>query len=407
MNITDRFLKYVSFTTTSDENTNMTPSTPGQMVFAVYLVEELNSIGLQDVTLDKNGYVMATLPANTDKDIPTIGFISHMDTSPDMSGKHVKPRIVSNYDGENIVLNEAKGIVFETSKYPEILQYKGQDIIVTDGTTLLGADDKAGLAEIVTAMEYLIAHPEIKHGKIRVGFTPDEEIGQGADHFNVNLFAADWAYTMDGGEIGELEYENFNAAGAKVHFNGTNVHPGYAYHKMVNSMRIAQQFISMLPRHETPEHTEGYEGFYHLTNIEGTVEKTTVSYIIRDHDTDRFVRRKKEFEHLVHKINAEFGDNTAVLDMKDQYYNMREKIEPVMHVIDLAFEAMKQVGVTPNVKPIRGGTDGARLSFDGLPCPNIFAGGHNFHGRFEYVPVQSMEKAMQVVVKIVENLAKK
>jgi tripeptide aminopeptidase len=407
MNITDRFLKYVSFTTTSDENTNMTPSTPGQMVFAVYLVEELNSIGLQDVNLDKNGYVMATLPANTDKDIPTIGFISHMDTSPDMSGKHVKPRIVSNYDGENIVLNEAKGIIFETSKYPEILQYKGQDIIVTDGTTLLGADDKAGLAEIVTAMEYLIAHPEIKHGKIRVGFTPDEEIGQGADHFNVNLFGADWAYTMDGGEIGELEYENFNAAGAKVHFNGTNVHPGYAYHKMVNSMRIAQQFISMLPRHETPEHTEGYEGFYHLTNIEGSVEKTTVSYIIRDHDRDRFDRRKKEFEHLVHKINAEFGLNTATLDMKDQYYNMREKIEPVMHIIDLAFEAMKQVGVTPNVKPIRGGTDGARLSFENLPCPNIFAGGHNFHGRFEYVPVQSMEKAMQVIVRIVENIAKK
>ena len=407
MNITDRFLKYVSFTTTSDENTNMTPSTPGQMVFAVYLIEELNSIGLKDVNLDKNGYVMATLPANTDKDIPTIGFISHMDTSPDMSGKHVKPRVVSNYDGENIVLNEAKGIIFETAKYPEILQYKGQDIIVTDGTTLLGADDKAGLAEIVTAMEYLIAHPEIKHGKIRVGFTPDEEIGQGADHFNVNLFGADWAYTMDGGEIGELEYENFNAAGAKVHFKGTNVHPGYAYHKMINSMRIAQQFIGMLPRHETPEHTEGYEGFYHLTNIEGTVEKTTLSYIIRDHDRDRFDRRKKEFEHLVHKINAEFGENTATLEMKDQYYNMREKIEPVMHIIDLAFEAMNQVGVTPNVKPIRGGTDGARLSFDGLPCPNIFAGGHNFHGRFEYLPVQSMEKAMQVVVKIVENLAKK
>ena len=407
MNITERFLKYVSFTTTSDENTNMTPSTPGQMVFAVYLIEELNSIGLKDVNLDKNGYVMATLPANTDKDIPTIGFISHMDTSPDMSGKHVKPRVVSNYDGENIVLNEAKGIIFETAKYPEILQYKGQDIIVTDGTTLLGADDKAGLAEIVTAMEYLIAHPEIKHGKIRVGFTPDEEIGQGADHFNVNLFGADWAYTMDGGEIGELEYENFNAAGAKVHFKGTNVHPGYAYHKMINSMRIAQQFIGMLPRHETPEHTEGYEGFYHLNNIEGTVEKTTLSYIIRDHDRDRFDRRKKEFEHLVHKINAEFGENTATLEMKDQYYNMREKIEPVMHIIDLAFEAMNQVGVTPNVKPIRGGTDGARLSFDGLPCPNIFAGGHNFHGRFEYLPVQSMEKAMQVVVKIVENLAKK
>ena len=407
MNITDRFLKYVSFTTTSDENTNMTPSTPGQMVFAVYLVEELNSIGLQDVNLDKNGYVMATLPANTDKEIPTIGFIAHMDTSPDMSGKHVKPRIISNYDGENIILNEGKGIVFETGKYPEILQYKGQDIIVTDGTTLLGADDKAGLAEIVTAMEYLIAHPEIKHGKIRVGFTPDEEIGQGADHFNVAHFGAEWAYTMDGGQIGELEYENFNAAGAKVHFKGTNVHPGYEYHKMINSMRIAQQFVGMLPRHETPEHTEGYEGFFHLTNMEGTVEKTTLQYIIRDHDRDRFNRRKKEFEHLVHKINAEFGEDTATLDMKDQYYNMREKIEPVMHIIDLAFEAMKQVGVTPDVKPIRGGTDGARLSFEGLPCPNIFAGGHNFHGRFEYVPVQSMEKAMLVVVKIIENLAKK
>ena len=407
MNITDRFLKYVSFTTTSDENTNMTPSTPGQMVFAVYLVEELNSIGLTEVNLDKNGYVMATLPANTDKKIPTIGFISHMDTSPDMSGKHVKPRIVRNYDGENIVLNEEKAIIFEKDKYPEILQYKGQDIIVTDGTTLLGADDKAGIAEIVTAMEYLLAHPEIKHGKIRVGFTPDEEIGQGADHFNVQQFGAEWAYTMDGGEIGELEYENFNAAGAKVHIKGTNVHPGYAYHKMINSMRIAQQFISMLPRHETPEHTEGYEGFFHLTNIEGTVENTTVSYIIRDHDRDRFDRRKKEFEHLVHKINAEFGENTATLNMKDQYYNMREKIEPVMHIIDLAFEAMKQVGVTPNVKPIRGGTDGARLSFEGLPCPNIFAGGHNFHGRFEYLPVQSLEKAMLVIVKIIENLAKK
>ena len=407
MNITDRFLKYVSFTTTSDENTNMTPSTPGQMVFAVYLVEELNKIGLDDVNLDKNGYIMATLPANTDKVIPTIGFISHMDTSPDMSGRHVKPRIITSYDGENIILNEEKNIIFETSKYPEILQYKGQDIIVTDGTTLLGADDKAGIAEIVTAMEYLIAHPEIKHGKIRVGFTPDEEIGQGADHFDVQQFAAEWAYTMDGGEIGELEYENFNAAGAKVHFKGTNVHPGYAYHKMINSMRIAQQFIGMLPRHETPEHTEGYEGFYHLTNIEGNVEKTTLSYIIRDHDRVRFESRKKEFEHLVHKINAEFGNDTATIEMKDQYYNMREKIEPVMHIIDLAFEAMKQTGVTPDVKPIRGGTDGARLSFEGLPCPNIFAGGHNFHGRFEYVPVQSMEKAMRVIVKIVEILANK
>jgi tripeptide aminopeptidase len=407
MNITDRFLKYVGFTTTSDENTNMTPSTPGQMIFAKHLVEELTSIGLKDVDLDKNGYVTATLPANTDKDIPTIGFIAHMDTSPDMSGRHVKARVVRNYDGSDIVLNQEKNIVFETEKYPEILQYKGQDIVVTDGTTLLGADDKAGLAEIVTAMEYLIAHPEIKHGKIRVGFTPDEEIGQGADHFDVTKFNADWAYTMDGGEIGELEFENFNAAGAKVYFTGTNVHPGYAYHKMINSMRIAQQFIGMIPRHETPEHTQGYEGFYHLTNIEGTVEKTTLSYIIRDHDRDRFERRKKEIQHLVNKINAEFGEGTATIEIKDQYFNMREKIEPVMHVVDLAFEAMEAVGVKPNVKPIRGGTDGSRLSYMGLPCPNIFAGGHNFHGRFEYVPVQSMEKAMQVVVKIVEILANK
>jgi len=407
MNITDRFLKYVGFTTTSDENTNMTPSTPGQKIFARHLVEELNSIGLKEVELDTNGYVTATLPANTDKDIPTIGFIAHMDTSPDMSGRHVKARVVRNYDGSDIVLNQEKNIVFETEKYPEILQYKGQDIVVTDGTTLLGADDKAGLAEIVTAMEYLIAHPEIKHGKIRVGFTPDEEIGQGADHFDVAKFNADWAYTMDGGEIGELEYENFNAAGAKVFFKGLNVHPGYAYHKMLNSMRIAQEFIGMIPRHEAPEHTQGYEGFYHLTNIEGTVEKTTLSYIIRDHDRDRFERRKKEIQHLVNKINAEFGEGTATIEIKDQYYNMREKIEPVMHVVDLAFEAMEAVGVKPNVKPIRGGTDGSRLSYMGLPCPNIFAGGHNFHGRFEYVPVQSMEKAMQVVVKIVEILANK
>ncbi|MFZ4726431.1 MAG: peptidase T [Paludibacter sp.] len=405
MNITERFLKYVSFTTTSDENTNMTPSTPGQMVFANYLVEELKTIGLQEVELDKNGYVMATLPANTDKHVPTIGFISHIDTSPDMSGKNVKARIVTNYDGNDILLNEGKAIVFETDKYPEILQYKGQDIVVTDGTTLLGADDKAGVTEIVSAMEYLIAHPEIKHGKIRVGFTPDEEIGQGADHFDVPKFGAEWAYTMDGGEIGELEYENFNAASAKVTFKGINVHPGYARHKMLNSMRVAHQFATMIPRHETPEHTEGYEGFFHLTNMEGTVEKSSLSYIIRDHDRDRFERRKKEFAHLVNKINAEFGENTATLELRDQYYNMREKIEPVMHIIDLAFAAMTEVGVTPNVKPIRGGTDGSRLSYMGLPCPNIFAGGHNFHGRFEFVPVQSMEKAMQVIVKIVEKVA--
>ena len=407
MNITDRFLKYVSFTTTSDKNTNMTPSTPGQMIFAKYLADELKSIGMKDITLDKNGYIMATLPANTDKEVPVIGFISHMDTSPDSSGKNVKPRIVENYDGGDILLNEEKLIVFETEKYPEILQYKGQDIIVTDGTTLLGADDKAGLAEIVTAMEYLIQHPEIKHGKIRVGFTPDEEIGQGADHFDVKKFDAEWAYTMDGGEIGELEFENFNAASAKVTITGLNVHPGYARHKMKNSMRIATQFVSMLPRHETPEHTEGYEGFYHLTNIEGTVEKTLLTYIIRDHDRDRFERRKKEIQHLANKINAEYGENTAVVELRDQYYNMREKVEPVMHVVDLAFEAMNATGVKPNVKPIRGGTDGARLSFEGLPCPNIFAGGHNFHGRFEYLPIPSMEKAMMVIVKIAELLEQK
>ena len=407
MNITERFLKYVSFTTTSDENTNLTPSTPGQMIFAQYLVEELKSIGLQEVDLDNNGYIMATLPANTDKNVPVIGFVSHMDTSPDMSGKNVKARIVQNYDGGDILLNEEKIIVLETEKYPEILLYKGQDIIVTDGTTLLGADDKAGIAEIVTAMEYLIAHPEIKHGKIRVGFTPDEEIGQGADHFDVPKFGAEWGYTMDGGQIGELEYENFNAAGAKITIQGLNVHPGYAKHKMKNSMRIAMQFVNMLPRSETPEHTEGYEGFYHLTNVEGTVEQTKLSYIIRDHDRDRFERRKKEMQHLVNKINAEFGEGTATLEIKDQYYNMREKVEPVMHVVDLAFEAMKANDVEPMVKPIRGGTDGARLSFEGLPCPNIFAGGHNFHGRFEYLPIQSMEKAMMVIVKIAELLEKK
>ena len=407
MTLTERFLNYVSFTTTSDENTNMTPSTPGQMIFAKFLVEELKSIGLQEVEVDKNGYIMATLPANTDKQVPTIGFIAHMDTSPDMTAKHVKPRIVANYDGNDILLNDEKLIVLETEKYPEILQYKGQDIIVTDGTTLLGADDKAGLAEIVTAMEYLLAHPEIKHGKIRIGFTPDEEIGQGADHFDVPKFGAEWAYTIDGGEIGELEFENFNAAAAKINFQGLNVHPGYAKHKMLNSMRVAYQFASMLPRHETPEHTEKYEGFYHLVGMEGTVEKSSLSYIIRDHDRDRFERRKKEMQHLVNKINAEFGEGTATLELRDQYYNMRERVEPVMHVVDLAFEAMEAVGVKPNVKPIRGGTDGARLSYEGLPCPNIFAGGQNFHGRFEYVPVQSMEKAMMVIVKIAELLEKK
>lgn len=400
MNIVERFLKYVSFTTTSDEKTEMTPSTPGQMIFAQSLANELKSIGLEDVEVDKNGYVMATLPANCTESLPTIGFIAHLDTSPDMSGRHVKARVVQNYDGKDILLNEEENILLSTVDFPEIEQYKGQDIIVTNGKTLLGADDKAGIAEIVTALEYLIQHPDEKHGKIRVAFTPDEEIGQGADHFDVQKFGANWAYTIDGGEIGELEYENFNAALAKVSFFGRNVHPGYAKHKMLNSIRIAHQFTSMLPRHETPEHTEGYEGFYHLISIDGNVEKTTMNYIIRDHDRDRFERRKKEFQHLVNKIVAEFGKNAATLEIEDQYYNMREKIEPVKHIVDLAFRAMEEVGVEPKIRPIRGGTDGAKLSFKGLPCPNVFTGGHNFHGRYEYIPIPSMEKAMQVIVKI-------
>ena len=400
MNITERFLKYVSFCTTSDEETNMTPSTPGQMEFAKYLAAELKEIGMQEVTLDENGYVMATLPANVEGK-PTIGFIAHMDTAPDASGKNVKARIVENYDGQDIVLNAEKNIVFEVAKYPEILDYKGQDIIVTDGTTLLGADDKAGLAEIVTACEYLIQHPEIQHGKIRVGFTPDEEIGQGADHFDVEKFGCDFAYTMDGGAVGELEYENFNAAGCKVKVHGVNVHPGYGYHKMINSMRIANHFATMLPRWETPEHTQGYEGFYHLIAMNGSVEETTLQYIIRDHDRARFESRKREIEHLARKINQEYGEGTVEVEIRDQYYNMREKVEPVMHIVTLVEEAMKEVGVTPKVQPIRGGTDGARLSFEGLPCPNIFAGGVNFHSRFEYLPIPSMEKAMQVILQIV------
>ena len=402
MTLTERFLKYVSFCTTSDEETNMTPSTPGQMEFAKYLAAELEEIGMQEVTLDENGYVMATLPANTEGK-PTIGFIAHMDTAPDASGKNVKARIVENYDGQDIVLNAEKNIVFEVAKYPEILDYKGQDIIVTDGTTLLGADDKAGLAEIVTACEYLIEHPEIEHGKIRVGFTPDEEIGQGADHFDVEKFDCDFAYTMDGGAVGELEYENFNAAGCKIKVHGVNVHPGYGYHKMINSIRIANHFASMLPRWETPEHTQGYEGFYHLIAMNGSVEETTLQYIIRDHDRARFESRKREVEHLVRKLNQEYGEGTVEVEIRDQYYNMREKVEPVMHIVTLVEEAMKEVGVTPKVQPIRGGTDGARLSFEGLPCPNIFAGGVNFHSRFEYLPIPSMEKAMQVILQIVRK----
>lgn len=407
MTLVDRFLDFVKYDTQSDELTNLTPSTPGQMVFAKYLKGELEKMGLNEVSLDDNGYLFATLPANTDdKDIPTIGFIAHLDTSPDMSGRHVKPRIVKDYDGNPIVLNETEGITLSPTEFPELLDYKGQDLIVTDGTTLLGADDKAGVAEIIDAMQYLLDHPEIKHGKIRVGFNPDEEIGLGAHKFDVQRFGCDFAYTMDGGEIGELEYENFNAASAKIVIKGRNVHPGYAKHKMINSIRVAGQFMSMLPRWETPEHTQDYEGFYHLVGIEGTVEQTTLTYIIRDHDRDRFERRKEEIEHLVRKTNREFPESTTV-EIKDQYYNMREKIEPVMYIIDLAIEAMKEAGVKPKVQPIRGGTDGAQLSFKGLPCPNIFAGGLNFHGRYEFVPIPSMEKARDVIVRIAALAARR
>ena len=407
MALVERFLKYVSFDTQSSEETEVTPSTPGQMVFAKYLKEELESLGLEDITLDEHGYLFATLPANIDKPVPTIGFIAHMDTSPDMSGKDVSPRIVQNYDGSDIVLCAEENVVLSPSQFPELLDHKGEDLIVTNGKTLLGADDKAGIAEIVSAIVYLKEHPEIKHGKIRIGFNPDEEIGLGAHKFDVEKFGCDWAYTMDGGEVGELEFENFNAASAKITFKGRNVHPGYAKNKMINSIRVANRFCAMLPAHETPEHTEGYEGFYHLISFNGDVEQTTVAYIIRDHDRARFESRKKKIERFVSEINAEYAEGTATLELRDQYYNMREKIEPLMHIIDTAFAAMEAVGVKPNVKPIRGGTDGAQLSFKGLPCPNIFAGGLNFHGRYEFAPIQNMEKAMKVIVKIAELVAKK
>ena len=401
MNLVDRFLEYVKFDTQSDEFTNLTPSTPGQMVFARHLKDELEALGLKDITLDENGYLMATLPGNIQgREVSTVGFIAHMDTSPDMSGRHVSPRIVQNYDGGDIVLNEATGITLSPADFPELKQHVGEDLIVTDGNTLLGADDKAGIAEIISACDYLIHHPEIKHGPVRIAFNPDEEIGRGAHKFDVDNFGADFAYTMDGGEVGELEYENFNAAVARVTFKGRNVHPGYAKHKMVNSMRIANQFIIMLPRWETPEHTQDYEGFYHLVGMEGSVENTVLTYIIRDHDRDRFERRKKELEHLSRKINNEFPGCCSI-EITDQYYNMREKIEPVMYIIDIARQAMLNVGVTPKVQPIRGGTDGAQLSFKGLPCPNIFAGGINFHGRYEFVPIPSMQKAEAVIVEII------
>ena len=404
MTLIERFLNYVKFDTKSDEETGVTPSTPGQMVFARFLKEEVENMGLSDVVLDEHGYLYATLPANTDKDLPVVGFISHMDTAPDMSGKNVNPRIVKNYQGGPIVLNEAENIVMSPDEFPEMLNYLGQDLIVTDGTTLLGADDKAGIAEILDAVRYLQEHPEIKHGKIRVGFNPDEEIGLGAHKFNVELFGCDFAYTMDGGAVGELEYENFNAAGAKITIQGRNVHPGTAKGKMINSILLSGEFMTYLPADETPAHTEGYEGFFHVVGINGGVEQTTLQYIIRDHDRAKFEARKKLMEEAVAKLNSKYP-GAASLEMNDQYYNMREKIEPVMHIIETAEKAMREAGVEPKVQPIRGGTDGAQLSFKGLPCPNIFAGGENMHGRYEFVSVQAMEKARDVVANICRLVA--
>jgi tripeptide aminopeptidase len=404
--IIERFFSYVTIDTESDPNSKTTPSTKKQWDLANKLCEELKSIGLEDVTIDENAYIMATLPSNVKHNVPTIGFIAHFDTSPDFTGANVKPQIVENYNGKDIVLNAKQNIVLSPDYFDDLLLYKGQTLITTDGTTLLGADDKAGICEIVSAMEYLINHPEIKHGKIRVGFTPDEEIGRGAHKFDVKKFGADWAYTMDGSQVGELEYENFNAAGAVVKVKGKIVHPGYAKGKMINSMYIAQEFINSLPRLETPEHTEGYEGFFHLTSIKGEVDETELQYIIRDHDRGHFEARKEVMQKLTNELNAQYGRKVIEIEIKDQYYNMKEKVEPVMHIVDIAEEAMKQLGIKPLIKAIRGGTDGSQLSYMGLPCPNIFAGGHNFHGRYEYVPVESMVKATQVICKIAELTAK-
>lgn len=407
MDIIERFLKYVSIDTQSAEDTGKTPSTNKQWDLAHYLKDELESIGLEDVELDELGYLYATLPANTEKEIPTIGFISHMDTSPDCSGNEVKPRIVEKYDGRDIVLDGENNIVTSPQKFPELLDHVGEDIIVTDGHTLLGADDKAGIAEIVQAMVYLLEHPEIKHGKIRVAFNPDEEIGLGAHHFDVKKFGCDWGYTMDGGEIGELEYENFNAASAKIYVSGVSVHPGYAKGKMINAARVATEFASLLPVTETPEATVEFEGFYHLLGMEGNVERATLSYIIRDHNRQKFEARKQTMIKAAEWLNEKHGSQIVEVEINDQYYNMREKIEPVMHVIDIAMDAMKEAGVTPKVRAIRGGTDGAQLSLMGLPCPNIFAGGLNFHGPHEFLPIPSLKKASEVVVKICELTAKR
>lgn len=406
-NVVERFLKYVAFDTQSDENSNVTPSTEKQRVFATYLKSELESLGLEDIYLDDKSYLYATLPANTDEKLPVVGFIAHLDTSPDMTGSGVSPRIVANYDGGEIVLCEEDNVVLSPKQFPELLNHKGEDLIVTNGKTLLGADDKAGIAEIIAAVDFLLQHPEIKHGKVRIAFNPDEEIGLGAHNFDVERFGCDWAYTMDGGEVGELEFENFNAASAKIHIKGRNVHPGYAKDKMINSILVANKFISMLPETEIPEHTSGYEGFFHIASISGSVEECTLSYIIRDHDREKFESRKRQIEECVNKVNDFYGDKIVELELHDQYYNMREMVEPKMHIIDIAKHAMENAGVKPSIKAIRGGTDGAQLSFKGLPCPNIFAGGLNFHGRYEFVPIQSMEKAAKVIVEIIKLVGKK
>lgn len=408
-NIINRFKSYVTIDTESDPNSDTTPSTAKQWDLANKLVEELKAIGLEEVTIDKNAYIMATLPSNVDYEVPTIGFIAHFDTTPDFTGANVKPQVIENYDGGDIMLNKEHNIVLSPKYFKDLLMYKGQTLITTDGTTLLGADDKAGITEIVTAMEYLINNPKIKHGKIRIGFTPDEEIGRGAHKFDVGKFGAEWAYTMDGSQIGELEYENFNAAGVKVVIKGKSVHPGYAKGKMINSMLIANKFISELPKKEVPEKTKGYEGFYHVTSINGSIEHTEIGMIIRDHSRKRFEERKKEIERIVAKINEKyakrFGEDIISAEIKDQYYNMKEKVKPVYHIVEIAEKAMKELGIKPIIKPIRGGTDGSQLSYMGLPCPNIFAGGHNFHGKYEYVPVESMVKATEVIVKIAQLTA--
>ncbi|WP_347925020.1 peptidase T [Pontimicrobium sp. SW4] len=400
--IINRFIGYVKIDTESDPKSSTTPSTKKQWDLANKLYEELIAIGMTDVTIDENAYIMATLPSNVNHDVPTIGFISHFDTSPDFTGANVNPQIIENYDGEDIILNANENIILSPDYFEDLLLYKGQTLISTDGTTLLGADDKAGICEIVSAMEYLIQHPEIKHGDIKVGFTPDEEIGRGAHKFDVKKFGADWAYTMDGSQVGELEYENFNAAEVKVTFKGKIVHPGYAKGKMINSIHYATEYINALPKLEVPEHTEGYQGFFHLHDMHGNVEKTVLEYIIRDHDKDKFEARKALMQKIANDFNNKYESKIVVIDIKDQYYNMKEKVEPVKYIVDIAEEAMLQLGITPIIKAIRGGTDGSQLSYMGLPCPNIFAGGHNFHGRYEYVPVESILKATQVICKIAE-----